>query len=63
MDKIQKKVKFDNHVQVISIPYEERAGIWMQLAIDRARFKRRIEQTEKLLSTTLMLKLNDMKIS
>lgn len=63
MDKIQKKVQFNNHVRIISIPYEERKGIWMQYAIDRAHFKRRIEQVEKLLSTTLLLKLNNVKMS
>ena len=61
MDKIQKKVQFNNHVRIISIPYEERKGIWMQYAIDRAHF--RIEQVEKLLSTTLLLKLINVKMS
>jgi hypothetical protein len=63
MDKMQKNVQFDNNVQIISIPYEERKGIWMQYAIDRAHFKRKIEQAERLLSTILLLKLNDIKIS
>ena len=63
MVKIQKKVLFDNHVRIISIPYEERMGDWMQYAIDRAQFRRRIEQTEMLLSTILLLKLNGMKTS
>lgn len=61
MNKMQKKVQFDNHVQIISIPLEERKGIWMQYAIDRAHFKRKIEHTETLLSTILRLKLNDIK--
>jgi hypothetical protein len=59
----KKNVQFDNNVQIISIPYEERKGIWMQYAIDRAHFKRKIEQVERLLSTILLLKLNDIKMS
>lgn len=62
MIKIQKTVQFDNHVRIISIPYEERKGIWMQYAIDRAHFKRRIEQADILLSTILLLKLNSIKM-
>lgn len=63
MVKIRKKVQFDKFVQIIYIPCEDRKGIWMQYAIDRAHFKRRIEQVEILLSPTLLLKLNDMKMS
>ena len=60
---IRKKVQFNNDVQIISIPYEERKGIWMQYAIDRAHFKRRIDQVEILLSPILLLKLNNLKTS
>lgn len=63
MDKIQKKVQFDNHVQIIPIPYEERKGMWMQYAIDRAHFKRRIGEAEITLSPILLLKLNNLKMS
>jgi hypothetical protein len=63
MDKIQKKVRFDNHVQMIAVPYEDRKGVWMQYAIDRAHFKRRIEQVEIRLSPILLSKLNDLKTS
>jgi hypothetical protein len=58
---MQKKVQFNNHVQIISIPLEERKGIWMQYAIDRAHFKRKIEHAETLLSAILRSKLNDIK--
>lgn len=60
---IRKKVQFNNDVQIISIPYEERKGIWMQYAIDRAHFKRRIEQVEIILSPILLLRLNTLKTS
>jgi hypothetical protein len=43
MDVKQKKVQFNNDIQIIPIPYEDRKGIWMQYAIDRAHFKRTIE--------------------
>lgn len=63
MINIQKRVQFDHRVRIILIPYEERKGIWMQRAIDRAHFKRRIEHAETLLSPILLLKLNDMKMA
>lgn len=61
MINIQKRVQFDHRVRIILIPYEERKGIWMQCAIDRAHFKRRIEHAET--SPILLLKLNDMKMA
>lgn len=50
-------LKFNDHVQIILIPYEERRGIWMQHAIDRAHLKRRIQQTEDVLLPMLLQKL------
>lgn len=63
MINIRKKVQFDHRVRIILIPYEERQGIWMQYAIDRAHFKRRIEHADILLSPILLFKLNDMKMA
>lgn len=41
---MEKKIKFDDNVCTYLIPLEDRKGIWMQYAIDRAHFKRRIEK-------------------
>lgn len=54
---IHKKLKFNDHVQIILIPYEERKGIWMEYAITRAHFKKRIQQTEDVLLPMLLQKL------
>jgi hypothetical protein len=54
---MHKKVKFNDHVQINLIPYEERKGIWVQYAIDRAHFKRRIQYTENVLLPVLLQKL------
>lgn len=56
-DCLKKSLKFNDNVQIILIPYEERRGIWMEHAIDRAHFKRRIEQTENILLPVLLWKL------
>lgn len=53
----KKPLKFNDHVQIILIPYEERKGIWIQYAIDRAHFKRRIQQTENVLLPVLLQKI------
>lgn len=53
----KKTLKFNDHVQIILIPYEERKGIWIQYAIDRAHFKRRIQQTENVLLPVLLQKI------
>jgi hypothetical protein len=49
MLKGQKKIRFNDDTQTFFIPYEERKGIWMIYATDRAHFKQRIERTEKLI--------------
>lgn len=54
---MKKEVKFNDRVQIILIPYEERKGIWVQHATDRAHFKRRIQQTENVLLPVLLQKL------
>ena len=53
---IRKTVRFDTIVRVYQPTdwsYEDyrsaRVGPWMQLAVDRARFKRRIQQTDQLI--------------
>jgi hypothetical protein len=53
----KKKIRFNDNIQTFYIPYEERNGIWMMYAIDRAHFKRRIEHTEKLLQPVLQRKM------
>lgn len=63
MKTMQKKIQFNDHVRIFSIPYEERKGIWMQYAVDRAHFKRRIDQVEILLSPILLQKQNNLKMS
>lgn len=58
MPKDPKKPKrFNDNIQTFYIPYEERNGIWMIYAINRAHFKRRIEQTEKVLQPVLQNKV------
>jgi hypothetical protein len=54
---MSKKLQFNDHVQILLIPYEDRKGIWMEYAIDRAHFKRRIQQTENVLLPVLCQKL------
>lgn len=56
---IVKKVRFSSNVGEVLIPNgdeEDRRGKWMQMAADRARFKRRILQIEKMLEVVLMKK-------
>lgn len=58
-----KKIQFDDNVLIFLVPYEERKGMWMQCAIDRAHFKRRIEKAEVFLTPVLRQKLNEFKLS
>lgn len=46
----------------VFIPVEDRKGEWMTYAIDRAHFKRRIQQTESLISPILQKKLDSTRI-
>lgn len=48
-----KTVHFSETVTVILIPYEERKGEWMTMALDRYRFKRRIENASNIISPVL----------
>lgn len=49
----KKSVQFSDRITVILIPYEERKGEWMTMALDRYRFKRRIENMSNILSPIL----------
>lgn len=59
---MKKKVQFDDNVRIYFIPFEERKGIWMQYAIDRAHFKRKIEKANILL-TPLFQRLIEYEMS
>ena len=50
---LKRTVQFDDNVHTILIAYEDRKGEWMNYAIDRAHFKRRIYQMEMILLPTL----------
>lgn len=43
---INEKVQFDDNVHTLLVPYEDRRGEGMNYAIDRAHFRKRIQQTE-----------------
>lgn len=60
---MEKKIQFNDHVQIFIVPFEERKGIWMQYAMDRTHFRRRIEKNESLLAPVLCQKLNEFKMS
>lgn len=51
--KKRKNVNFSNKTTVILISYEERKGEWMAMALDRYRFKRRIENVSNIISPIL----------
>ena len=54
---LKRTVQFDDNVHTILIAYEDRKGEWMNYAIDRAHFKRRIHQMEMILLPILKKKL------
>lgn len=41
----KKKVHIDNNVHTLLVPYEDRKGEWMNYAIDRAHFRKGVQQT------------------
>ena len=55
---LKRTVQFDDNVHTILIAYEDRKGEWMNYAIDRAHFKRRIHQMEMILVPILKKKLS-----
>jgi hypothetical protein len=50
---MNKTVKFSDEKTIILIPYEDRKGEWMTMALDRYRFKRRIHHVSKVVSPVL----------
>ena len=50
---MKKCVRFLNEVIIINIPYENRRGEWMMLAVDRCRFKTRIERVFPMIDLVL----------
>ena len=54
---LKRTVQYDDNVHTILIAYEDRKGEWMNYAIDRAHFKRRIHQMEMILAPILKKKL------
>jgi hypothetical protein len=50
---MNKTVKFSDEKTIILIPYEDRKGEWMTMALDRYRFKRRIHHVSKMLCPLL----------
>ena len=49
-DRKRNSVTFDSEVTIHLIPYEDRKSEWMQRAIDRCHFQRRIQLFEELFS-------------
>ena len=54
---LKRTVQVNDNVHTILISYEDRKGEWMNYAIDRAHFRRRIHQMETILLPTLKKKL------
>lgn len=50
---MHKTVKFSEKITVILIPYEDRKGKWMNMALDRCRFQRRIKDASEIISSVL----------
>lgn len=63
LKKMKKKVQFDDNVRIYFIPFEERKGIWMQYALDRAHFKRKIEKANILLTPLFRQRLIEYEMS
>lgn len=41
-----KKAQFDTNVPTLIVPFEDRKDEWIKYVLERARFRRRIQQTE-----------------
>lgn len=50
---MHKTVKVSEKTTVILIPYEDRKGKWMTMALDRCRFQRRIKNASEIISPVL----------
>ena len=53
---MKKHVNFSEYVSVINIPYEDRKGEWVQMGVDRCRFKRRIANVSDIITSVLLKK-------
>lgn len=58
----KKTVHFSDRITLILIPYEERKGAWMTMALDRYRFKRKIEDLSNIISPILAKQLQTIRI-
>lgn len=47
------RLKFSYKTKIILIPYEDRKGEWMSMALDRYRFQRRIKNASDIISPVL----------
>lgn len=45
---MDKTVRFLDEVTIIQIPYEDRKGDWMTIALDRCHFNRKVDHTAKI---------------
>ena len=54
---MKKRVNFSKHVSAINIPYEDRKGEWVQMEVDRCRFKRRIANVSDIITSVLLKKI------
>lgn len=54
---MKKHVNFSEYVSVINIPYEDRKGEWVQMGVDRCRFKRRIANVSDIITSVLLKKI------
>lgn len=50
---MKKTVRFKGDDTIIDIPYEDRRGEWMLMAVDRCRFRRRINCLSQILEPIL----------
>ena len=48
---MKKHVNLSKRVSVINIPYEDQKGEWMQIGVDRCRFKRRIANVSDVITS------------
>lgn len=56
-----KTVTFSDKKTIIFIPYEDRKGEWMTMALDRYRFQRGINHVSKILNPILEKNLQIMR--
>ena len=49
----RKCVRFTDEVSSFNIPYEDRKGEWMMFAVDRCRFRTRIDRVSQVIEPVL----------